>query len=218
MGDEAGPDINAPHCSRGVAFGDFDNDGDMDVLIMNVNEPPTLLCNDAPKENHWIKIRLQGTRSNRSAIGTRVAVHYGAKVQVQEALSGCSFLSSNNPRLHFGLGSATTAEIEIHWPSGLVERLHAPVDQLVTLREGTGQVKGPLSLLGQSLDCCNAGDHDVVAQATSSRLRRAIWSGHVRDDIARQIVRQQLLSRGGPIVKDDSGGGGGTPQWRKHVS
>jgi hypothetical protein len=142
MGDEAGPDINSPHCSRGVAFGDFDNDGDIDVLIMNVNEPPTLLRNDAPKRNHWIKIRLDGTKSNRSAIGARVVVRYGDKVQVQELLSGCSFLSSNDPRLHFGLGSATSAEIEVRWPAGLVERLHAAADQLVTLREGSGQVKG----------------------------------------------------------------------------
>jgi enediyne biosynthesis protein E4 len=142
LGAEAGPDINAPHCSRGAAFGDFDNDGDMDVLIMNVNEPPTLLRNDAPSGNHWIKIRLEGTKSNRSAIGARVLVRYGGKVQVQEVLSGCSFLSSNDPRLHFGLGAAMAAEIEVRWPSGLVERLHAAADQLVSLREGSGQIKG----------------------------------------------------------------------------
>ena len=74
----------ASHCGRGAAFGDFDNDGDMDVLIMNVNEPPSLLRNDAPPGNHWIKIRLEGTKSNRSALGARVLVHYGGKVQVQE--------------------------------------------------------------------------------------------------------------------------------------
>ncbi|MGO9493000.1 MAG: CRTAC1 family protein [Terracidiphilus sp.] len=140
--DEAGPDINVAHCSRGAAFGDFDNDGDMDILIMNVNEPPTLLRNDAPSGNHWIKVRLEGTKSNRSAIGARVLVRYGGKVQVQEVLSGCSFLSSNDPRLHFGLGGATSAEIEVRWPLGLVERLHVSADQLVTLREGSGQIKG----------------------------------------------------------------------------
>ncbi|MGA7856613.1 MAG: CRTAC1 family protein, partial [Terracidiphilus sp.] len=104
MGAEAGPDINARHCSRGVAFGDFDNDGDMDVLIMNVNEPPTLLRNDAPPGNHWIKIRLEGTKSNRSAIGARVLARYGGKVQAQELLSQSGFLSASDPRLHFGLG------------------------------------------------------------------------------------------------------------------
>ncbi len=143
MGADAGPGIVAPHCSRGAAFGDFDNDGDMDVLIMNVNEPPTLLRNDAPSGNHWIKLRLEGARSNRSAIGARVVVRYAGKVQVQEVLSGCSFCSSNDPRLHFGLGAATTADIEVRWPSGLVERVHgAAANQLLTLREGGGQVKG----------------------------------------------------------------------------
>jgi hypothetical protein len=143
MGADAGPGINTPHCSRGAAFGDFDNDGDMDVLIMNVNEPPTLLRNDAPSGNHWIKVRLEGTKSNRSAIGARVVVRYAGKLQVQEVVSGCSFLSSNDPRLHFGLGAATTAEIEVRWPSGLVEHIHSAVaNQLLTLREGAGQVKG----------------------------------------------------------------------------
>lgn len=143
LGAEAGPGIDARHCSRGAAFGDFDNDGDMDVLIMNVNEPPTLLRNDAPAGNHWIKIRLEGTKSNRSAIGARVLVRYGGKVQVQELMSQSSFLSSNDPRLHFGLGAAATADIEVHWPLGLVETMKAvAADQLLTLREGSGQVKG----------------------------------------------------------------------------
>jgi hypothetical protein len=143
IGADAGQGIDAAHCSRGAAFGDFDNDGDVDVLIMNVNEPPTLLRNDAPSGNHWIKLRLEGTRSNRSAIGARVVVHYAGKVQVQEVLSGCSFFSSNDPRLHFGLGAATTADIEVRWPSGLVERIRgAAANQLLTLREGVGQVKG----------------------------------------------------------------------------
>ena len=143
MGPEAGPGITTPHMGRGAAFGDFDNDGDMDVLIMNVNEPPSLLRNDAPADNHWIKIRLEGTKSNRSAIGSRVLARYGGKVQVQEVLSGTSYISSNDPRLHFGLGAATTADIEIHWPLGLVEKYPGlAAGQLVTIREGQGIVKG----------------------------------------------------------------------------
>jgi hypothetical protein len=143
LGAEAGAGINARHCSRGAAFGDFDNDGDIDVLIMNVNEPPTLLRNEAPPGNHWIKIRLEGTKSNRSAIGARVLVHYGGRVQVQELLSQSSFLSANDPRLHYGLGAATTADIEVHWPLGLVESFKSvAANQLLTLREGSGQVKG----------------------------------------------------------------------------
>jgi hypothetical protein len=110
---------------------------------MNRNEPPTLLRNDAPAGNHWLKIRLEGTKSNRSAIGSRVLVRYGGKVQAQCVTSQCSFLSSNDPRLHFGLGAAATAEIEIHWPTGVSET-HSGVaaNQLVTIREGEGIVKG----------------------------------------------------------------------------
>ncbi|HEY2466450.1 MAG TPA: CRTAC1 family protein [Terracidiphilus sp.] len=143
MGADGGPGIAASHCSRGAAFGDFDNDGDMDVLIMNVNEPPTLLRNDAPSGNHWIKVRLEGTKSNRSAIGARVVVRYGDKLQVQEVLSGCSFLSSNDSRLHFGLGEVSIADIEVRWPSGLIERIRGvAANHLITVREGAGQVKG----------------------------------------------------------------------------
>ena len=140
---EAGSGIVARHCGRGLAFGDFDNDGDMDALIMNVNEPPSLLRNDAPAGNHWIKIRLEGVKSNRSAIGARVLVRYGGKVQAQEVLSQSSYLSASDPRLHFGLGAATAADIEVHWPLGLVEKFPAlAADQLVTIREAVGIVKG----------------------------------------------------------------------------
>ena len=110
---------------------------------MNVNEPPSLLRNDAPAGNRWIKIRLEGTKSNRSAIGARVLARYGGKVQAQEVLSASSFLSANDPRLHFGLGAATTADIEIHWPLGAVEKYPGlAAGQLVTIREGQGIVKG----------------------------------------------------------------------------
>jgi hypothetical protein len=143
LGDEAGPAIASRHVSRGCAFGDFDNDGDLDMLIMNRNEPPTLLRNDAPAGNHWIKVRLEGTKSNRSAIGARVLVRYGGKVQAQSLTSQSSFLSANDPRLHFGLGEASKASVEVHWPAGTTETYaDLPADQLVTIREGQGIVKG----------------------------------------------------------------------------
>jgi enediyne biosynthesis protein E4 len=143
LGDEAGSAIMAHHISRGCAFGDFDNDGDLDILVMNQNEPPSLLRNDAPREHHWLKIRLEGTKSNRSAIGARVLVRYGNRVQVQELLSQSSYLSTNDPRLHFGLGSFTTISVEVHWPSGLIEKFSSvKVDQLLNLREGVGPVTG----------------------------------------------------------------------------
>ena len=137
----AGPGIVAHHSSRGCAFGDFDNDGDLDILIMNQNEAPSLLRNDVLLENHWLKIKLIGTKSNRSAIGAEVVVHYGKKIQAKEVLSQSSYLSANDPRLHFGLGPETVAEVSIRWPSGLRQVLKAvPADQLVTIREGEGIV------------------------------------------------------------------------------
>jgi enediyne biosynthesis protein E4 len=143
MGEEAGPGIAARDSSRGAAFGDFDNDGDIDVLIMNRNEPPSLLRNDAPPGNRWIKIRLEGTRSNRSAIGARVLAHYSGKVQAQAVTSQISYLSVNDPRLHFGLGSATTADVEIFWPSGAKENYPGlAAGQLHTIKEGKGVIPG----------------------------------------------------------------------------
>jgi hypothetical protein len=131
--------VEAAHCSRGCAFGDFDNDGDVDILIVNQNEPPSLLRNDVTGKNHWIKVKLTGVKSNRSAIGTRVTVRYGDKVQAQEVLSQSSYLSVNDTRLHFGLGPETVADIEIRWPLGQVEKLtQVPADRLIYVTEGTG--------------------------------------------------------------------------------
>ena len=139
--EQAGPGVAARHPSRGCAFGDFDNDGDQDILVMNVNEPPSLLRNDAPAGNHWIKLKLIGSKSNRSAIGTRVLARYGNKVQAQHLLSQSSYLSSNDPRLHFGLGEHTSADVQIYWPSGGEESVkNIASNQLVTIREGAGVV------------------------------------------------------------------------------
>ena len=142
--EEAGPGVAAPHCSRGCAFGDFDNDGDVDVLIINLNEPPSLLRNDlSGKANNWIKVKLEGVKSNRSAIGARVLVHYGNKTQAQTVLSQSSFFSCNDPRLHFGLGSYGAVDIDVYWPSGLHETFRKlQANQLITLKEGFGAVSG----------------------------------------------------------------------------
>jgi hypothetical protein len=138
---EAGPGVAAPHCSRGCAFGDFDNDGDIDVLIINLNEPPSLLRNDLRGTTNWIKVKLEGTKSNRSAIGARVLVHYGNKTQAQAVLSQSSFFSCNDSRLHFGLGPCTTADIDVYWPSGLHEAFKGiSGNRLVTFKEGDGLV------------------------------------------------------------------------------
>jgi enediyne biosynthesis protein E4 len=141
LGVEAGPGVTEAHSSRGCAFGDFDNDGDVDILIVNLNEPPSLLRNDVSGKQNWIKVKLEGVKSNRSAIGARVLVRYGGKVQAQALLSQASFYSCNDPRLHFGLGSSTKVDIEIFWPNGLHEK-HGQVaaNQLVTFKEGAGQI------------------------------------------------------------------------------
>src|SRR5215831_20070891 len=138
---EAGPGIAAVHCSRGCAFGDFDNDGDIDILIVNLNEPPSLLRNDLAGKANWLKVKLEGTKSNRSAIGARVLAHYGDKVQAQAVMSQSSFFSSNDPRLHFGLGGSASADIHVYWPSGLHETFkQIPSNRLITIKEGTGPV------------------------------------------------------------------------------
>ena len=140
--NQGGPGVTTPHSGRGCAFGDFDNDGDMDVLIMNMNERPSLLRNDTDPKQHWVKVKLEGVKSNRSAIGARVIVHYGDKKQVQALVSQSSYYSCNDPRLHFGLGAVNQVDVEVFWPNGLHEvHKNLPADQLITLREGVGQVQ-----------------------------------------------------------------------------
>jgi hypothetical protein len=143
--EEAGPGIAESHCSRGCAFGDFDNDGDVDMVVINLNEPPSLLRNDVNNDHKWLKVFLIGTQSNRSAIGTRVIAKYGDKVQVQAVMGQSSFYSANDRRLHFGLGENTHADLEVHWTNGLVEHFSSvEANGLLTIREGKGIVKSIL--------------------------------------------------------------------------
>ena len=138
---EAGPGVAECHSSRGCAFGDFDNDGDLDILIVNLNEPPSLLRNDVKGNHHWIKVKLIGVKSNRSAIGARVIVKYGGHVQAQEVLAQSSYLSVDDRRLHFGLGEIGVADLEIRWPSGQRQIFSkVAANQLVTINEETGIV------------------------------------------------------------------------------
>ena len=140
--EAAGPAIGEAHSSRGVAFGDFDNDGDVDILIMNVNEPPSLLRNDVSGGGHWLKVKLLGVKSNRSAIGATVIATYGGRSQMQAVTAQSSYLSVHDSRLHFGLGAASSADLEIRWPNGERELLKAvPADRLISVREGEGVVK-----------------------------------------------------------------------------
>ncbi len=135
---QSGPGANEVHSSRGTAFGDFDNDGDVDVLIMNINEPPSLLRNEYAGKNHWLKVKLVGVKSNRTALGARVTLFINGRGQAQAVMSQTSYYSHDDMRLHFGLGTATRAErIEIHWPSGAVQTIgNVAADQVITVREG----------------------------------------------------------------------------------
>jgi hypothetical protein len=138
----AGSGVTAAHSSRGAAFGDFDNDGDMDILIMNMNEPPSLLRNDTSGAGHWLKVKLLGVKSNRSAIGARVIASYGAQKQAQAVTAQSSYLSVNDRRLHFGLGACLSADVEVFWPNGTRESVTSvAADRLVTIREGDGVIR-----------------------------------------------------------------------------
>lgn len=137
ISESAGAGILERHSSRGAAFGDYDNDGAIEVLVNNQGEPPALLHGDLTAGNHWLTLKLEGVRSNRSAIGAKVRVVAGGVSQVNEVRSGGSYLSQNDLRLHFGLGqTAAVDRVEIDWPGGgkQVER-GLTADRVVVVRE-----------------------------------------------------------------------------------
>ncbi|MCZ6677570.1 MAG: CRTAC1 family protein [Candidatus Poribacteria bacterium] len=138
VGAHAGQGLDLEKVSRGVAFADYDNDGDLDLLVTNLNDAPDLLQNNGGNQGTWLTLRLVGTRSNRDAIGARVTVKTQNITQIREIRSGSSYLSQSDMRLHFGLGGYQQADrIEIRWPSGLKERLDGvQANQAITLVEG----------------------------------------------------------------------------------
>jgi len=155
---QMGPGVTARFSSRGCAFGDYDNDGDIDVLVLNNNDVPSLLRNDGGNQNNWIKIKLIGTKCNRTAIGARVRVVTGNHAQIDEVHSGTSVMSQSDLRLHFGLGQAKVVDlIEVKWPTLVVDKngnngkpaevpqvekfTNVAANQIITIKEGAGIIK-----------------------------------------------------------------------------
>jgi enediyne biosynthesis protein E4 len=140
---DLGPGISEKFSSRGAAFGDYDNDGDIDAVILNLGDSPSLLRNDGGNAQNWIKLKLIGTICNRTAIGARVRVVTGAHAQMDEVHSGASVMSQSDLRLHFGLGKSAFVDlIEVKWPTTQkIERFSkVPANQILTIREGSGIV------------------------------------------------------------------------------
>jgi hypothetical protein len=140
VSDRCGDGLAPKHSSRGAVFGDLDNDGDLDVVILNSRRKATILRNDSAGGNHWIEVRLRGTQTNRDGVGARVEVTAGDLTQIDEVHSGRSYQSDYGKRLHFGLGSRRTVEqIKVRWIGGGVDVAHnVDVDRVVTIVEGSG--------------------------------------------------------------------------------
>ena len=138
----AGPGLAVEKSSRGSAFGDLDNDGDLDIVVVNIDDTPTLLRNDGGNRHNYLMVRLMGAGGNLDAIGARVAVAVGGAVQMRELRAGTGYLSQDDLRLHFGLGSATEADsLVVRWPDGVEERIDRVAgNRLITIRRGAGLI------------------------------------------------------------------------------
>ncbi|MBI5083745.1 MAG: CRTAC1 family protein, partial [Acidobacteria bacterium] len=133
----AGESFQIPAVHRGVAFGDLDNDGRVDAVVSVLNGPARVFHNTTRNSNHWLLLKLSGTKSNRMGLGAKVRLTAGGAVQYNHATASTGYASSSDPRVHFGLGAAaTTSEIQIEWPSGMRQTLKdVPADRVLTVTE-----------------------------------------------------------------------------------
>ena len=140
IASQAGLNDGPMYSRRGVAFGDINNDGNLDMIIFNVGAPPSVFLNETKNSNHRVLFKLVGTKSNRGAVGARITVTSASRSQIEELKAGSSYLSTNDPRLHFGLGKdAVMDKVETRWPNGNVETLkNVPADAIYTITEGRG--------------------------------------------------------------------------------
>jgi hypothetical protein len=148
VGRTTGAPFSALKVGRGLAAGDIDNDGDLDLLVTNNGQSAELLRNDGGNRAHALLLRLVGPPGNRDAIGARVRVTTGARTQTRDVKAGSSYLSQNDVRVHVGLGAAARAErVDVRWPDGRTETLrNVDADQLITIRQGEGLVgRAPLA-------------------------------------------------------------------------
>ncbi len=146
---KAGAYFDSDHVGRGLAYGDIDNDGDIDLVVNHKDSAPALLRNDTPTRHHWVRLRLEGTRSNRDAVGARVEVEAGSRTIVRQRKGGASLASAHDPRLLIGIGDADVVRrVTIRWPSGQVDRYsNLPADSSFLLREAAQNptvLPGPL--------------------------------------------------------------------------
>jgi hypothetical protein len=142
VSDSLGPDFMRPIAGRGLATGDYDNDGDIDIVTNNRGDYPSLLRNDGGNANHWLEIFVIGTKSNRDGIGASLKLSSEGISHVEQSKGGMSYMSASDPRIFFGLGKRTKIDsLEITWPSGSLEKLtNVPVDKIIAVKEGAGIV------------------------------------------------------------------------------